>query len=278
MKISIVNNDYIEINCRSLYNKIVLGVKDFFSQSGFKKAVLGLSGGLDSAVVLAIAIEALGHENVDVLLLPTRYSSTHSIDDAIDMSERCKVKYQIVNIEKLRLEFLNTLKYIFKDTETDVTEENIQARIRGTVLMAYSNKFGNILLNTSNKSEISVGYSTMYGDSCGALSVIGDVYKTNVYKLADYINIHKNNIIPVNIITKPPSAELRPNQKDNDFLPDYEILDKILHLYIEKKLSAEDIIKFNNDLNEDTVKFVIKLVNSSEYKRYQFPPILRVSY
>ena len=258
------------------YKTLVGGIKDFFVKSGFKKAVLGLSGGIDSAVVLAMAIDALGHENVDVLLMPTKYSSQHSIDDAIDMAQRCKVKYHIINIENLRLEYLNTLDNIFKGTEPNVTEENIQARIRGTVLMAYSNKFGHIVLNTSNKSEIFVGYSTMYGDTVGALSVLGNVYKTDVYELAHYINSHKNNIIPENIITKAPSAELRPNQKDNDFLPNYEILDKILYLYIDEKVSAEDII--NKGFDEETVRFVLRLIKASEYKRLQFPPILTTNH
>lgn len=259
----------------NIYNALILGIRDYFNKSGLKKAVLGLSGGIDSAVTLAILIEALGSENVDAILMPTKYSSDHSIDDAIDMANRCKINYHIINIENLRQEFEKTLAPVFKGTNPNVTEENIQARIRGNILMAYSNKFGNIVLNTSNKSEIAVGYSTLYGDMNGALSVLGDVYKTEVYELANYVNMYKNDIIPGNIITKAPSAELRPNQKDNDLLPDYDILDKILFHYIEQKLSANEIEKLFADRN--TIDFIISLVNFNEYKRFQSPPILRVS-
>lgn len=258
-----------------IYKALVLGVRDYFHKSGLSKAVLGLSGGIDSAVTLAIVSEALGNENIEAILMPTRYSSDHSVTDSIDMAHRCGIKYNIISIENLRLEFGNTMDSVFKETTVDVTEENIQARIRGSILMAYSNKFGNIVLNTSNKSEIAVGYSTLYGDMNGALSVLGDVYKTDVYKLAHYINENKNNIIPLNIITKAPSAELRPDQKDNDSLPDYEILDEILYSYIEQKLSADDIEQ--KGINRNIIDFVIKLVNYNEYKRFQSPPVLRVS-
>lgn len=259
----------------NIYRALVLGVNDYFTKSGFKKAVLGLSGGIDSALCLAIAVGSLGAENVEVLLMPTAYSSSHSIDDAIDMALRCGVKYHVINIEKLRIEFETTLSDLFDGTKPGITEENIQARIRGSVLMAFSNKFGHIVLNTSNKSEAAVGYSTMYGDMNGALSVLGDVYKTDVYKLSQYINKYIADIIPQNTITKAPSAELRPDQKDNDSLPEYEILDKILYAYIESRLPFEEIVKLVGD--RETVNFVLKLVNNSEYKRFQSPPILRIS-
>ncbi|MFY9592422.1 MAG: NAD+ synthase [Bacteroidales bacterium] len=259
----------------SIYSALILGIKDFFEKSNLKKAVVGLSGGLDSAVVVALLVNALGKENVDVLLLPTKYSSQHSIDDSLEMVKRCGINHHIVDIEELRKMYLKTMEKVFENTKEDITEENIQARIRGSVLMAYSNKFGNILLNTSNKSEAAVGYSTMYGDMNGALAVIGDLYKSEVYELADYINQNFNNMIPQNIIDKIPSAELRPNQKDSDSLPDYEILDKILFLYIEQNLSEEEIIK--KGLPQEIVHRIIRLVNSSEFKRFQMPPVLKIS-
>lgn len=258
-----------------IHNALVLGIRDYFRKSGFKKAVIGLSGGIDSAVTVALALNALGSDNVDVILMPTKFSSNHSVDDSVEMAKRCNIKHQIINIENLRLEFLETLSEVFKDAKPNVTEENIQARIRGSILMAYSNKFGHILLNPSNKSEAAVGYTTLYGDMCGALSVIGDVYKTDVYALATFINKTYNNIIPENIINKAPSAELSPNQKDSDSLPDYETLDRILFAYIEQKKCAETIIDAGFD--PGTVNKVIKLVNNNEFKRFQAPPILRIS-
>lgn len=257
----------------NIYNALVLGVSDFFNKNSFKKAVIGLSGGIDSAVTLAIAIEALGNDNVMSILMPTKYSSNHSINDSIEMLNRTKSPHEIINIENIRLSFLYAFSEIFANCKENVAEENIQARIRGTILMAYSNKFGNILLNTSNKSEFAVGYSTLYGDMNGALSILGDVYKTDIYYLANYINKYKGDIIPENIITKEPSAELRPNQKDKDSLPAYDILDKILFSYIEEKLSKEEIINFN----KETVEKVITMVNNNEFKRFQSAPILRIS-
>lgn len=257
----------------NIYNALVLGIRDFFIKNKFKKALLGLSGGIDSAVTLAIAIEAIGAKNVMSILMPTKFSSDHSISDSLEMVKRTNSPHEIINIEQIRLHFLDCLAEIFTGKEENITEENIQARIRGTILMAYSNKFGNILLNTSNKSEFAVGYSTLYGDMNGSLSVLGDVYKTDVYNLAKYININKNNIIPLNIITKIPSAELRPNQTDQDSLPPYDILDKILYSYIEENLSKTEITYFD----KDTVDKVIKLVKNSEFKRFQAAPILRVS-
>jgi NAD+ synthase (glutamine-hydrolysing) len=262
--------NYIEY----IHNGLVLGLGDYFAKMGFKKATLGLSGGIDSAVTLALAAEALGAENIRVLLMPSKYSSEHSLTDAIELANTLGVQYSIVSIEQMVDAYEQALSPVFEGMEVDITEENIQARIRGTLLMAISNKFGNILLNTSNKSEAAVGYSTLYGDMNGGLSVLGDVYKDDVYKLARYIN-RNGEIIPENTIVKPPSAELRPDQKDTDSLPEYEILDGILYRYIELQYSASDIIQ--DGYNETLVKRVIRMVNNNEYKRFQTPPILRVS-
>jgi NAD+ synthase (glutamine-hydrolysing) len=257
-----------------IHDALVMGLKDFFWKLNFQKATLGLSGGIDSAVALAIAAEALGSENLRVLLLPSEFSSEGSVEDAKQLAEKLGVQHDIVPIHKIVDSFEETLDPLFKDLPKDTTEENIQARIRGTLLMAISNKFGHILLNTSNKSESAVGYSTLYGDMNGAISVLGDVYKTDVYKLARYIN-RDQEIIPENIISKPPSAELKPDQKDSDSLPDYEILDRILFDYIEIQKSSDDIIEDGQD--EELVRRIVKLVNLNEYKRYQAPPMLRIS-
>ncbi len=257
-----------------IYNALILGIKDYFEKLDFQTATLGLSGGIDSAVTLALAVKALGRENVRVLLMPSKYSSEHSLTDAVKLANNLGVKYDIININNIAGQFDISLKPVFYNLPPDTTEENIQARIRGNLLMALSNKFGNILLNTSNKSEAAVGYSTLYGDLSGGLSVLGDVYKTDVYKLAEFINKDKE-FIPENILLKAPSAELRPDQKDTDSLPEYDILDKILMNYIELQKSDKEIIQMG--INKDIVRKVIKMVNSSEYKRYQTPPILRIS-
>ncbi|UCG27232.1 MAG: NAD+ synthase, partial [Bacteroidales bacterium] len=257
-----------------IHNALVLGLRDYFRKMVFKKATLGLSGGIDSAVSLVLAARALGSENIHVLLLPSKYSSRHSVTDAISLAENLNVRYDTIPIESIVTEFEHILKPIFKNLPPDHTEENIQARIRAVLLMALSNKFGHILLNTSNKSEAAVGYGTLYGDMAGGLSILGDVFKTDVYRLAEYINRDKE-IIPKSIISKPPSAELREGQKDTDSLPEYDILDRILYRYIELQQSEQEIIKQGFD--PDLVKNVIELVNRSEYKRYQAPPILRIS-
>jgi len=257
-----------------IHDALVLGIKDYFGKLGFSKAVIGLSGGIDSAVTTALAVIALGSENVRVLLMPSKFSSDHSVDDSVEMCNRYGIQYDIVAIKDIYDTFVNTLNPIFGDLPFNVTEENLQARARGVLLMAVSNKFGNILLNTSNKSEAAVGYGTLYGDMCGGLAVIGDVYKTDVYALAEYINKDKE-LIPKHIITKPPSAELRPNQKDSDSLPDYDILDKVLELYIEGQLGPDEIIAKGYD--EALVKRILRLVNINEFKRYQTAPALRVS-
>jgi NAD+ synthase (glutamine-hydrolysing) len=266
------NPEYAEIEL--IYNALIMGLQNYFHKLGFSKAILGLSGGIDSAVTLAIAEKALGKENLLAVLLPSPYSSQHSIDDAIQLAENLGVEYQIIPIEKAFAEVQNSLHPVFKDAPFDLTEENIQARLRGLILMALSNKYGYILLNTSNKSEAAVGYGTLYGDMCGGISVIGDVYKTAVYSLAKFINREKE-IIPINSITKPPSAELRPEQKDSDSLPDYDILDSILFLYIEERKSPAEIIKMGYE--KPLVEKILRLVNISEYKRFQSPPVLRVS-
>jgi NAD+ synthase (glutamine-hydrolysing) len=257
-----------------IHDALIMGIRDYFGKQGFKKATLGLSGGIDSAVVLALAAEALGSENVFPVLMPSPFSSSHSISDSEKMADALGVKFLTLPIHQPFQSYLDLLKPVFKDLPFDVTEENIQARIRGTLLMALSNKFGYILLNTSNKSELAVGYGTLYGDMCGGLSVIGDVYKTEVYELAHYINRH-HEVIPENIIFKPPSAELRPNQKDSDSLPPYEILDAILRLYIEKEYGPLRIVEAG--FEKELVLKVLRMVNRNEHKRFQAPPILRVS-
>ncbi|MCW3786376.1 NAD+ synthase [Plebeiibacterium sediminum] len=257
-----------------IHDALVLGVKDYFNKMGFKKATLGLSGGIDSAVTVVIAERALGAENVRVLLLPSKYSSDHSIKDAEDLANNLGIQYDIVPIKDIVEGFDNTLAPLFSGLNPDVTEENIQARIRGTLLMALSNKFGHILLNTSNKSEAAVGYGTLYGDMNGGLSVLGDVYKTDVFDLARFIN-KEREIIPINTIVKPPSAELRPDQKDSDSLPDYDVLDQVLFNYIEKNEHPQKIIEQGFD--KEVVLKAVRLVNINEYKRFQTAPIIRVS-
>ena len=257
-----------------VYHALVLGIADYFRKSGLKKATLGLSGGIDSALTLVLAVRALGAENVKVLLMPSQFSSDHSVTDAIDLASRLGVDYEIVPIHGIATAFDESLAAVFKGLPFDLTEENIQARIRGSLLMAFSNKFGHILLNTSNKSEAAVGYGTLYGDMNGGLSVLGDLYKTEVYQLAHYIN-KDEEIIPVNTIVKPPSAELRPGQKDSDSLPEYELLDALLFQYIDQAKSVQDLIASGYD--EAVVRKVVALVNRNEYKRFQAPPTLRVS-
>jgi NAD+ synthase (glutamine-hydrolysing) len=257
-----------------IHRAIILGIRDYFYKSGFKQAILGLSGGIDSAVVCALAAEALGPENVMAVLLPSRFSSDHSIKDAEDLVKNLGCMHETIAIKNITEAFEATLSPQFKGLPFNIAEENIQSRSRAVLLMAMCNKFGYILLNTSNKSEAAVGYGTLYGDMCGGLSVIGDVYKTQVFELARHINKDRE-IIPINSIVKPPSAELRPNQKDTDSLPEYDILDKILAEYIEGRSSSATIIKMGYD--EKTVRRVIKLINLAEHKRFQTPPILRVS-
>jgi NAD+ synthase (glutamine-hydrolysing) len=257
-----------------MYAALVLGVRDYFGKLGFKKAILGLSGGIDSALVLAIAADALGAKNVRAILMPSQFSSDHSVNDAVELAQNLGCPYDIIPIKPVFDSFTTTLASQFAGTPFNIAEENLQARARGVIVMALSNKFGYILLNTSNKSEAAVGYGTLYGDMCGGLSVIGDVYKTEVYEMCQFINRH-SEIIPANIISKPPSAELRPNQKDSDSLPDYAVLDAVLHAYIEDRKGPKEIIALGFD--PALVRRVLRLVNITEYKRYQTPPMLRVS-
>ena len=253
---------------------LILGISDYFAKTGFKTATLGLSGGIDSAVTLVLAQKALGSDNLHVLLLPSKFSSDHSVDDAVKLACNLGIKYDIVKLHEIIEAFDVTLAPVFMGLPSDLAEENIQARVRGTLLMGLSNKFGHILLNTSNKSEAAVGYGTLYGDMNGGLSVLGDVYKTTVFEIARFINLN-SEIIPLNTILKPPSAELRPDQKDSDSLPEYEVLDKILFNYIELGKSPQSIVSMGFD--ETTVYRTVLMVNRNEYKRFQAPPILRVS-
>lgn len=257
-----------------IYQALICGIRDYFQKSGFKKAILGLSGGLDSAVVMALAAESLGAENIHGVLLPSPFSSDHSITDARQLAINLGSSYEIIPINDAFKSIENSLSTSFEGTSFGVTEENIQARVRAVILMALSNKFGYILLNTSNKSEAAVGYGTLYGDMCGGMSVLGDVYKTRAYDLARYIN-RNDEIIPKNTIVKPPSAELRPDQKDSDSLPDYAILDDILYHYIELRQGDQTII--NQGFDPAIVKRVLQMVNANEWKRYQTAPVLRVS-
>ena len=222
----------------------------------------------------ALATEALGKENVLGILMPSHFSTDHSVTDAVDLAKNLGIAYETLPIKEVYDAYINTLHPVFKDAPFNVAEENLQARIRGGLVMAISNKFGHILLNTSNKSEASVGYGTLYGDLCGSLSVLGDVYKTDVYKLSRYIN-REREIIPENTITKAPSAELRPGQKDQDSLPDYDTLDAILKLYLEENQSQREII--GKGYAPEVVEKTLRLVNRNEYKRAQCPPILKIS-
>jgi NAD+ synthase (glutamine-hydrolysing) len=257
-----------------IHDALVLGIKEYFSKQGFGKAILGLSGGVDSALVLALAVDALGANNVKAVLLPSRFSSQHSIDDAIALANNLNVSYEILSIEHVFTALERTLSTQFNGLPFNIAEENMQSRSRGVLLMALSNKFGYILLNTSNKSELAVGYGTLYGDMCGGLSVIGDLYKTEVFELCRFYNQHKE-VIPENIMIKAPSAELRPDQKDSDSLPDYTLLDAILNLYIEERKGPSEIIAAG--FEESLVKRVLRMVNTNEWKRLQAPPVLRVS-
>ena len=257
-----------------IYRALVIGIKDYFNKLGFKKAILGLSGGIDSAITTTLAVDALGAENVMVLLMPSQFSSEGSIQDAKELAINLGIQYEIIPIQDVYKSYEKVLQPYFEGLTPNVTEENIQARIRGMLLMAFSNKFNSILLNTTNKSEMSVGYGTLYGDLSGGLAVLADVYKTEVYQLAHYIN-RKSIRIPINSITKPPSAELRPGQKDSDSLPDYDILDQVLFQYIEKRKGPDEIIEMGFD--SVIVLRALKLVNRSEFKRYQSPPVIRIS-
>jgi NAD+ synthase (glutamine-hydrolysing) len=257
-----------------IHDALICGIKNYFEKLGFKKAILGLSGGVDSALVLALAVRALGKENVLSVLMPSQFSSSHSVDDSLRLLEKLGSPHKIIPIKEVFDEYFKVLSPHFEGKPFDVTEENLQARIRGNYLMALSNKFGYILLNTTNKSEAAVGYGTLYGDMCGGLAVLADVYKTQIYEVCNYINADKE-IIPANILAKAPSAELREGQKDSDSLPDYAILDKVLFAYIENHFGPDEIEELG--FEEALVTRILRMVNRNEFKRYQTPPILRVS-
>jgi len=257
-----------------IHDALLMGIRNYFGKLGFTKAILGLSGGIDSAVTMVLAARALGPEHVRAVLLPSAFSSEHSVNDALQLAQNLGSPYDLISIEEAFDSLDHTLQPIFGDLPFDITEENMQARIRAVILMAMSNKLGHILLNTSNKSEAAVGYSTLYGDMSGGISVLGDVYKTDVFELARYIN-KDGEVIPENTIIKPPSAELRPDQKDSDSLPEYEILDKILYQYIERRKGPKELVSMGFEKN--IVDRILKLVNTSEFKRFQTPPVLRVS-
>jgi NAD+ synthase (glutamine-hydrolysing) len=259
----------------AVYQALVLGTRDYVRKCGFSKVLVGLSGGVDSALVAAIAVDALGKENVTTIGMPSQYSSTGSVDDARALAENLGICYKTVPIHDLFAQYTQALAPLFAGRQPDITEENIQSRIRGNLLMALSNKFNALVLTTGNKSEMSVGYCTLYGDMVGALAVIGDVVKTEVYQLCRYLN-QERTVIPMPILEKPPSAELRPGQKDTDSLPPYEVLDPILQAYVERYETPEQIAdKYHFDLA--TVCHVVKLVERSEYKRQQAAPVLKVT-
>lgn len=257
-----------------IYKALVMGIRDYVQKNGFQGAVLGLSGGIDSALVLALAAEALGPEQVDVVMMPSRYTSDMSNQDAAKQADNLGVEYAVLPIEKPFIAFLDLLSEEFAGLAADVTEENIQARCRGILLMAISNKKGKILLTTGNKSEMSVGYATLYGDMAGGFAPIKDCPKLLVYQLAEYCN-REREIIPRRVIERPPSAELRPDQKDTDSLPDYPILDEILKLYVEQDASLGEIVAKGFDA--DTVKRIMRLVDINEYKRRQAPPGVKIT-
>ena len=258
-----------------IYNALILGIRDYFQKNNLSSALLGLSGGIDSALVLVLAAEALGSKNVHAVMLPSKYTSQESLDDATALVKNTGCNYELISIEHGVNAVNTSLTKAFADKQTDITEENIQSRMRAVLLMAISNKMGYLLLNTSNKSELATGYGTLYGDMSGALSVLGDVYKTQVYELAKYINTIKPGTIPSNIITRPPTAELRHDQKDSDSLPEYDLLDKVLYEYIEMEKSPIDIKVKGADAA--LIKRITDMVNRNEFKRQQAPPILRVS-
>ncbi|MEY4292928.1 MAG: hypothetical protein RIQ61_1326, partial [Bacteroidota bacterium] len=258
----------------SIHQALIIGIRDYFSKMGFQNALIASSGGIDSAVVVALACEALGPDKVHTLLLPSPFSSSHSISDAIALANNLNCSHDTIAIDSIYHSFTSSLAYAFEGLPFSVAEENLQSRIRGGLVMAYANKFNKIVLNTSNKSELATGYGTLYGDMIGGLSILGDLYKTQVYELAHYINSNATKI-PISIIEKAPSAELRPNQKDSDSLPEYEILDAVLFQLIEEQASVDQVIK--NGFDEKLVKRTAQLLMQNEYKRNQFCPILRVS-
>lgn len=261
------------ISIEQAYGTIVGKMRDYFASCHKTRAVLGLSGGVDSALVAALATDALGADNVHCILMPSQFSSLHSVSDSVDLTTNLGIKYDVIPIEKIYKMFMIEMHDFFEIGKWTVAQENLQARIRGTILMTYSNRYDALLLNTSNKSELFTGYGTLYGDMCGAMMVIADLYKTQVYEMCDYINRNKK-IIPVSILTKAPSAELRPNQKDSDSLPPYDQLDPVLHALHEEGLSADEVTA--RGVSRELVDRIIKLKKGSAFKIMQIPPVITV--
>ena len=273
---STVYEDMISGEEEEILEALVLGTRDYLHKNGFEKAVVGLSGGIDSALTAVIASLALGNKNVSGILMSSLYSSKSSIDDSLELVNNLKINSKKIPVTEIYDSYLCTFKSIFKTDEINLTKENIQARIRGNILMALSNEFGWLVLSTGNKSETSVGYCTLYGDMAGGLSPIKDIYKTKVYRLCRFINKKYNNVIPENILTKEPSAELRPNQKDQDSLPPYDLLDKIIEAYIEEDMDLDFMVD-NLGYPRETVKKVMHLIDVSEYKRRQGSPGIKIT-
>ena len=262
-------------NIADIHDRLIKAIRRFFRQAGMDKAVLGLSGGIDSAVVASLATEALGQDNVTGILMPSSYSTVHSVNDAVQLADNLGIKYYVVPIGAIYDRFMKEAEPLFEgDFHWDTTQENLQARIRGTVLMLYSNRHRALLLNTTNKSELSMGYGTLYGDLCGSLMVIADLYKTEVYELASYINREKE-LIPLSTMTKAPSAELKDGQKDTDSLPPYDILDPILYSLNEKGLSGEQILQEGTD--KALLERILRLRKAAGFKVHQLPQIITVS-
>jgi NAD+ synthase/NAD+ synthase (glutamine-hydrolysing) len=262
--------------CEAVYEALALGTRDYIHKCGFSKVLIGLSGGIDSSLTAAIAVDAVGARNVTGVGMPGPYSSDHSISDARDMADRLGIHFQLVSIGPMYDRYLEALAPVFRGAKPDVTEENLQSRLRGVTLMALSNKTGALVLTTGNKSELAVGYCTLYGDMCGGLAVISDVPKTLVYRLSRIANRRHNNAIPESVFTKPPSAELRPDQKDSDSLPEYDVLDRILKAYVEDSQSAKQIAE-ETALDVRLVRDIINKVDRNEYKRQQAAPGLKVT-
>ncbi len=264
-----------DLRIDEVYDMLVNGIKDFFAVNGAEKAVMGLSGGLDSAVVAALAVKALGKENVHGLLMPGEFSTLSSIQDAVDLADNLDIQYNIIPISSVFKKFMKELQPLFgSNNKWNVAEENLQARIRGTLLMAHSNKFNALVLNTTNKSELSVGYGTLYGDLAGAIMVLADLYKCDVYELAQFIN-RDSRIIPNSTITKAPSDELRAGQKDSDSLPDYYKLDPLLYALQEEGKSYDTLVK--EGFSSETLDKILELKKTAAFKYHQIPPILNVS-